>query len=153
MCIACICIMVRGRIKGYRQCYKSFVTWLTTQLCSNQSGHKLCVKPSKKHKQGAAYSSTVHPLAVFHTQASGSVSVSNSNYTNFHQPSLRSVKLHSNFAQQTIISKPYTCDVCRESERKEDYTSWNGKFIPAMETQGFPSANSPAPFRSTGPAV
>ena len=25
-----ICIMVRGRIKGYHQCYKSFVTRLTT---------------------------------------------------------------------------------------------------------------------------
>ena len=25
-----ICIMVRGRTKGYRQCYKSFVTRLTT---------------------------------------------------------------------------------------------------------------------------
>ena len=29
------CIMVRGQIKGYRQCYKLFVTQLTTQLCSN----------------------------------------------------------------------------------------------------------------------
>ena len=28
--IAVLCIMVRGRIKGYRQCYKSFVTRLTT---------------------------------------------------------------------------------------------------------------------------
>ena len=27
-----VCIMVRGRIKGYRQCYKSFVTQLTTAL-------------------------------------------------------------------------------------------------------------------------
>ena len=30
-----ICIMVHRRIKGYCQCYKSFVTQLTTQLCSN----------------------------------------------------------------------------------------------------------------------
>ena len=29
------CVMVLGRIKSYHQCYKSFVTQLTTQLCSN----------------------------------------------------------------------------------------------------------------------
>ena len=58
--------MVCGRIKG-RQCYKSFVTGLITQLCSNQSGHKLSVKPSKKYKEGAAYSSKYSSIAVFHT--------------------------------------------------------------------------------------
>ena len=54
----------------------------------------------------AKYSS----LAMFHKQASGSISVSNSDYTNFHQPNLRRVKLRSNLAQQTAISKPYTCN-------------------------------------------
>ena len=33
LCNKC-CIMVHRRIKGYRQCYKSYVTWLTTDTGS-----------------------------------------------------------------------------------------------------------------------
>ena len=50
-----VCIMVRGWIKGYHLCYKSFANQFVTQLCSNQSGLKLSVKVSKQHKQGTAY--------------------------------------------------------------------------------------------------
>ena len=37
---------------------------VVTQLCSNQSGHKLSVKLSKKHKQGTVYSCklSIHQL-------------------------------------------------------------------------------------------
>ena len=28
--VKCICIMLHGQIKGYHQCYKFSVTWLTT---------------------------------------------------------------------------------------------------------------------------
>ena len=45
--------------------------------------------------------------------------------------------------------------ICGESEHKEGYASRmvNSFQFNGMETQGFPSANSPAPFRGTGPAV
>ena len=124
--------------------------------------------------------SLASPLAVFHTQASGSISVSNSDYTNFHQPSLRRVKLRSNLTQQTIISKPYTCNqpamiqsmlrtynassqlissvkrtfVESPNARKVMRVGMVNSFqLNSMETQGLPSANSPTPFHGKGPAV
>ena len=58
LCIVVHCIMVRGRIKGYRQCYKSFVTQLTTQLCE-------AIKETQTRRR--LLQRSIHPLAVFHT--------------------------------------------------------------------------------------
>ena len=82
--------MMRGWVKGYSQCYKSFV------VCSNQSGHKLNVKPSKKHKQSAAQSCKLFIHQLFYTmQASNSFRVSNGKDTDFHQPNLRKLNYTS----------------------------------------------------------
>ena len=109
-----ICIMVHGRIKGYRQCYKSFVTQLTTgcdtvmqQLVWPQIKCEAIKETQTSHQ---LLQQSIRPLAVFHVQASGFISISNSDNTDFHQLSLRKVKLHTNLAQQTIVAKPYMFD-------------------------------------------
>ena len=109
-----ICIMVHGRIKGYCQCYKLFVTQLTTgcdtvmqQLVWSQIK---CEAIKEIQTSRCLLQQSIHPLAVFHTQASGFISVSHSDDTNFHQISLRRVKLHINLARWSIIAKPYRFD-------------------------------------------
>ena len=81
-----ICIIVCGQIKCYYLCHKSFVNQFTTG-CNYKSGHKLSVKPSKKHKQGFI-------ICVY----AYNIGCTNSGDTNFHQPSLRRIKLCPNLA-------------------------------------------------------
>ena len=151
--ITSICVMVCGQIKSYHQCFKSFVT----RLCSKYSGHKLRVKPSKKRKQGTAYSSKVfiHQLC-FGTQASGFVSFCNSDDTNLHQPSLKRVKLGTNLAfcaynvSSQLISNIKGTFVEIPNPRKVMQVGMVNPFwLNGMETQGFPSAKPPR----TAPAV
>ena len=114
MCVLCICKKLvrqyiiflswcvgRSKVAATGKCYKSFVTQLTTgcDTVTNQSGHKLSVKPSKKHKQGAAYSSKVFIISC----VSASVSVSNSDDTNFHQPRLEELNYAPTWPSRQLL--------------------------------------------------
>ena len=61
--------MVRGQIKGYCQCYKLFVTWLTTQLCSNYVVWPQIKCEAIKETQTRRWllQQNIHPVAMFHT--------------------------------------------------------------------------------------
>ena len=56
--------MVRGRIKGYRQCCKSFVTQLTTGYDSYVIKCEAIKETQTSHR---LRQQSIHPLAVFHT--------------------------------------------------------------------------------------
>ena len=150
-----------------------------TQLCSNFPDHKLSVKASKKHKEGAAYcrKTFLHWLCFMHsnqvlltwaiaiTLISTRQSSEELNYapTWLSKQSLQSHTYTISYdskcpcvynAHSPLISNIRSIFVESPNVRKITHLSMANLFLLNwMEIQGFPSANLPTPFRGKGPGV